>query len=321
MATMKITWSLSQLLRKFLLFALSASLLSASTALPAFASKGGTLAPDTSFSVGYTFELAGTDYVCSGTLIAPTLIVTAAHCVQDQTGNKSSNYIFAAPGAALDAPINPTLKRPSVVQVITEPGFVLTATNEKDDIAILRLDVPLATKGFIRIATAEEVASLAEGADIQGYGFGDVFETNAPYSTFTRVYPLKWKTAQNGSSTIQITSADASACAGDSGGPITSKLASGEEVLVAIMSGAAALEGRCGTQINGVHTMRITLVHPYQTLVAEALKAAEAVAIKKPVVKRYKLTCVKGTVKKYVTGTNPKCPTGYKQKSKILITK
>ncbi len=321
MATMKITWSLSQLLRKFLIGSLFVSLISYSVANPALASKGGTLAPNTSFSVGFTFELDGIEQVCSGSLIAPTVIVTAAHCVQDEAGNKSSNYIFAAPGTALDAPINPNLKRPSVVQIVTVPGYVLTLANEKDDIAILRLDLPLATKGFIRIATAEEVASLTDGSDIQGYGFGDVFETNAPYSLFTRVYPLKWKAGQTGSSTIQITSYEASACSGDSGGPITTKLASGEEVLVAAMSGAGAVVNRCGTQINGVHTMRITLVHPYQTLVAEALKAAEAAAIKKPVVKRYKLTCVKGKVKRYVTGTNPKCPSGFKQQSKVLLTK
>ena len=319
MATTKITWSSSLRLRKVHIFALSLAVSVLSLTAPAYASKGGTLAPDTSFSVGYTFQLGGVEQVCSGSLIAPTVIVTAAHCVVDEAGNKSSGYIFAAPGTALDAPIDPTLKHPSVIKVITVPGFVLTAANEKDDIAFLQLDIPLATKGFIRVATPEEVASLADKAQLHGYGFGDVFETDSPYSPFTRTYPVQWNSAKGSTNTVQITSANASACSGDSGGPITAKLPSGEEVLVAAMSGAAAVVNRCGTANNGIYTMRVTVVHPYLNLASEILKTSTPVATAKPTVKSYKITCVKGKVKKFVTGTKPKCPTGYKQTAKVLF--
>ena len=69
--------------------------------------------------------------------------------------------------------------------------------------------------------------------------------------------------------------------------------------------------------------MRVTKVHPYMDLVAAALAAPTPTATPstsaKPVVKKYKITCVKGKVKKFVTGTAPKCPTGYKQTAKVLV--
>ena len=85
------------------------------------------------------------------------------------------------------------------------------------------------------------------------------------------------------------------------------------------MSGAAGIENRCGTLFNGSYAMRVTLVHPYLYLAADALKAASTIQLPKPAVKIYKLTCIKGKSKKYVSGSKPKCPTGYKQVAKVLV--
>ena len=135
-----------------------AAVIAIASLTPAIASLGGTEAANTPFSIGYTFQLNGASYVCSGALLSPTVIATAAHCTTDELGNMSSDYVFAAPGVALDAPIDPNAKRPKVTKVFTVPGYKLAATNESDDIAFLQLDMPIATKGFIRVATALEIA-------------------------------------------------------------------------------------------------------------------------------------------------------------------
>ena len=95
------------------------------------------------------------------------------------------------------------------------------------------------------------------------------------------------------------------------------KTASGEEVLVAAMSGAAAVVNRCGTPVNGLFTMRVTLVNPYLYLATDYNKIPTAPPTTKA--KTYKITCVKGKVKKFFGGTNPKCPAGYKLTAKVLI--
>lgn len=310
---------------------IAAFLLLFSVLLPsaAMASRGGTEVKNNPFSIGYSFSLGGVEQVCSGAILSPTIIVTAAHCVVDTKGNKSSNYIFAPPGVSMDAPIDPSVSYPKVIRVFTVDGYVLTEANTKDDIAFLQLDKPIVKDGFIRVATSAEISSLNDKAELNGYGFGDVYETNEPYSKYARQYPIQWNQTKFIGNGSEVNSTNSSACSGDSGGPITAKLASGEEVLIAVMSGAAGVVNGCGTPTNGVFTMRVTTVDPYLYLVKSLLNAAAPVAspsptpsptktIAKPIT--YKITCIKGKTKKYVTGTNPKCPSGYKQTAKIRIS-
>ena len=266
-----------------------------------------------------TFKLSGIEQVCSGALLAPTLIVTAGHCIYDESGAMGTGYFFTKPGAELDAAINPAAKYPKISKVFTQPGYVVNAANQKDDIAFVQLDIPLATSGFIRLATADEVAKLISAQPLKGYGYGHVYETNKPYSVYAREYAVNWELPNTTPpTTVEIKGTTAVACSGDSGGPITTTSASGEEILVAVMSGAAAVVNHCGTAgSDGRYTMQVTVVDSFKALMP-------VIAVPKPSAsptakKRYKITCVKGKVKKYVTGTNPKCPAGYKQTAKVLV--
>jgi Trypsin len=305
MATIKTTWSLLPRQFKLLSALLVATFLATSGVTPAQASFGGTLLSDNSFSVGYTFTQAGVDQICSGVLVSPIIIASAAHCTVDAKGNKSSNYIFAAPGTALDAPLNPAVRRPQVVKIFSSTG----------DIVFLQLDIPLATKGMIRVATSAEVTALTTNSEVMGYGFGKVPETQMLYSPLVRRYPLMWNADHDESNTVLTTSKTATACVGDSGGAITARLPSGEEVLVAVMKGAASVVDGCATQVNGLYTMMVTAVHPYLDLITEILATPVTVPSPSasPVPKKTKILCMKGKVKKYVYAINPKCPKGYKK--------
>ncbi len=247
-------------------------------------------------------------------------MVTAGHCVYDSKGNIGTDFYFTAPGVALDAPINPAIKPIKLLKVFSKTGFSVNTPGLPDDIAFLQLDSPLAKSGFIRVATAAEVSNLTDNEIAKGYGYGAVPELGIEYSIYPREYHVHWNAPKIfPAPTIHLNSDVATACTGDSGGPITTVLPSGEEILLAILSGAARVVEECGTQgVDGEYNMQATVVDTYLPLIKQVLSAPTPTPTP-TTVKRYKITCLKGATKKYVTGTNPKCPSGFKQISKALV--
>jgi secreted trypsin-like serine protease len=301
------------------LFKLSTTLfvglfLAAQIVSPAHASRGGVETRTNTFVVGFTYQVGGSEYVCSGIAISPTILLTAAHCVIDKNKEKSTGYIFAEPGKEIDAAINPAVVPPKILQIITGPNFRINGTNDGDDIAFIQFDKPIMSKGFINLASEQDLRGLADKTLLSGYGYGAVYETSAAYSSYPRKYQLNWKAIESGQSIPklqELTNDVTTACSGDSGGPITMKSASGEELLVGVMSGAASVIDSCGTKAaDNLFKMRITVLAPYLDLVKSIYTPGEQMKFNTQKVTK-KITCVKGKLKKTVTGTNPKCPKGY----------
>ena len=264
-----------------------------------------------------TFKTDGIDRICSGALIAPTILVTAGHCVYDKNGAIGNDYHFTMPGVALDAPIDPTAKKVKILKAFSKPGFSVNTPGLPDDITFIQLDSPLATSGFIRVASHAEVATLKDNEITKGYGFGAVYETGAKYSIFPREYHIHWETSKEIPPTmIHLNSDEATACVGDSGGPITTILPSGEEILLAVMSGAARVINDCGTvDAQGNYIMQAAVVETYISLIKDVTATPTATPTTKPSLtptkKIIKINCYKGKIKKVITGTNPMCPKGY----------
>jgi V8-like Glu-specific endopeptidase len=333
MAITRITRYLSLHRSKTFFTSFFAVILTFSTVSNADASRNGVLKPENPYAIGFTFNLDGAQHICSGALISPTFIVTAAHCVVNSKGEQSTDYFFTAPGVALDAPVDLAIRQPKAIKAYLPPGFVLTEDGDNFDIAFIQLDIPLATKGFIKVATSADLESVNSSYPLKGYGIGAVYETGVHYSQFAREYSLLWNKAKNAQNTVQLNSTDSVSCTGDSGGPIVLTKTDGTELLIGVMSGAARVVDHCGTKdASGNYTMKVTYAYPYVNLVESILNTPVATMSPKPSTSpkptptskpkpaNYKITCVKGKTKKYVTGTNPKCPFGYKQTAKARIS-
>lgn len=277
---------------------------------PASASKGGLEQTNNSFVIGFTYSDNGVPSLCSGALVAPDVIATARHCVVNRQGISGSNYIFSAPGAKLDAPIDGSKVPTGVKQVIIPQQTPTTGLDFRLDVAFIVTNKPFASGTPISFATAEEIKSLSESSVISGYGYGAVFETGATYSSLPRKFDLRWKNSylvEGTTSLYELLNENNTACRGDSGGPITLQNASGKEVLIGAVSGAGEVANGCGTKLSdGFYHLRMTVFYPYISQIPKPVVS--------PAPKVRKITCIKGTKKKIITGVNPKCPKGYKIK-------
>jgi len=188
------------------------------------------------------YEVATGPWICSGTVIAPRVVLTAAHCAEEPAsdGIASSSTYKVITGIA-----NVTKARPadisSVSQVVVYPQF---STDTKEaDAGLLILSKPV-TATPLALATKEDFARLEAGEvlDIAGWGATHRQTIFAPAAfhvgntilgggfcgtRFANPFQLCAVSAP-GFLTI--------ACFGDSGGPLLAHRSDGSPVEVGIFS-------------------------------------------------------------------------------------
>lgn len=299
------TWS-SLRLRYSAKFLVLTLLFSSSLITAAQASRGGVEDPNNRFTVGFTYNDGSIPSVCSGILIAPTIIVTARHCVRNDSGVDGSGYVFTNPGARVDG--------------LATGAKISRVVISDEDLAFIILDIALKGAEYLKVADMATIAAISDLTPLSGYGYGAVFETSEPYSPLVRKYALDWRSGGKDpklTNTYELTSKSSSACRGDSGGPVIVTLGNGERALVAAISGAANVQNACGTLgSDGLFRMRVTLVSPYLSLIPEYTGVPMAEPAPTATKKIVKITCVKGKVTKVISGSKPKCPKGYVLKKK-----
>ena len=180
---------------------------------------------------------------CSGTMIAPTIVLTAAHCVQPDATYKVVEY---------DAQRTPQLR--DVSQVATHPQFnlkTLLAHRATADVALLRLASPLAAARQPPPTVGAPRSPIEVGAQFTVAGIGVTVRGDGKSGGTVRAAKL---IATGRPGTLQIRLVDPisegkdqglGACTGDSGGPVFEEQ-QGRAVVIGIVSWSTGPNGSAG---------------------------------------------------------------------------
>lgn len=241
---------------------------------PATAVQGGQVATSDGVVVALIHGRTATRAFCSGALLQPRIVVTAAHCViqNGDTINYPNGLFIATPGADLNR--DSIAGRARVTEINWVRGYQNRSdTIEPNDFAVLTLDKVLATPVLARVASAAEIRDLQTNrGPITHLGYGKLkldqdndgiprkIELRARQSVLSFQYPAGSFIQTTGTSTQSI-------CPGDSGGPMVTQIGN-ELVLVGVNAGG---DTSCIPSFRGTNIATGMVASFYQNIINQGI--------------------------------------------------
>jgi trypsin len=190
--------------------------------------------------------------ICGGSLVAPTKVLTAAHCVK---GGKRKNLSVLGGSSWVSGPQKPA--RTKVTAVTLDPDY--NGKKVERDFAVLTLASPQSVPTIQLAMTAESAAATAPGQILRSAGWGSRSAwgfrlAQRLKSTRERVYPARkcqrayTKNQFQGRSMICTLGKrvrrthsrlpfHATSCEGDSGGPLVANTPAGPRLVGVVSAG------------------------------------------------------------------------------------
>ena len=199
----------------------------AGSGAPAFGVVGGAAVDSSTFASDWSFTVAVVSVehgnsLCTGTLVEPDVVVTAAHCVDGSPGADMDTVLYGSQDLASASAVG-------IISTAVHPQW--DSTTLEHDSAVLQLAAPLTGVTPIRLALDAEVTGLGTPVPVRFAGYGDTETLNdgdlyAATSTVTHPSTVTRWARESPPLT----------CFGDSGGPLVATLEGGEPVLIGAAS-------------------------------------------------------------------------------------
>lgn len=213
---------------------------------------GGDIAPDSRFPA--TGMLILRDHmICTATLIAPDVAITAGHCVNHKPAFGSFAFTLdtdASDGFTDPVPVSVTHTHPAFDDGVDD--FVDLAV--RNDLGIVLLDYPITTVTPERVELPADHYEMKSGDELSMCGYGRTVWHTPELPTKREGEIIVDRIADHEFSTA---AADPQPCLGDSGAPMFQTLPDGSRVIVGIVSRAMGRSVMCDTGAI------ITRVKPY----------------------------------------------------------
>jgi len=242
------------------------------TNFSSYAVENGDDATGSAFVVPISWELGNGKWgECSGTLIAPSIVVTAGHCVLDANGLLTKNVYVGLAGSAIST--KTTNDKITSVQITSTFQSGSDGKVGDDDLAFLTLGKPQTLRVPIILASEKQGADFkSKGITLKSIGYGNYSNSGNETVNFPKSFDGIFSSVNPSySNSAYMISAKGRSCTGDSGAPILN-ISATQVTLVGILTGTPrGISDQCAQkQSDGNYYTLFTLVGRYSNLAFSA---------------------------------------------------